>query len=62
MPLSQPEYKIIVMEDVMSPMRDGVNLATDIYRPAQKGEFVPGPLPLILERTPYDTGGFNGES
>lgn len=40
----------VTMErDVMMPMRDGVRLATDIYRPA--GE--PGPFPVILERTPY---------
>ncbi len=41
--------------DVMVPMRDGVRLATDIYRPAT-GEGLPdrGPFPVILERTPYD--------
>jgi len=33
---------------VMVPMRDGVRLATDIYRPKGKG-----PFPVILERTPY---------
>lgn len=30
------------------PMRDGVNLATDIYRPDEEGRF-----PVILVRTPY---------
>ena len=54
MPLSQPEYDIIVMEDVMVPARDGVGLATDIYRPARNGDFVQEPLPLILERSPYN--------
>jgi len=38
-----------VLRDVMVPMRDGVRLATDIYRPAG----VIGPLPVLLERTPY---------
>ncbi|MBV8169449.1 MAG: CocE/NonD family hydrolase [Alphaproteobacteria bacterium] len=33
----------------MVAMRDGVRMATDIYRPA-----VDGPFPVILERTPYD--------
>ena len=33
----------------MVPARDGVGLATDIYRPAGAG-----PFPVILERTPYD--------
>ena len=38
MTLSQPEYDVIVMEDVMVPARDGVRLATDIYLPARDGE------------------------
>lgn len=33
----------------MVAMRDGVRLATDIYRPTG-----PGPFPVLLERTPYD--------
>ncbi len=36
------------------PMRDGVRLATDIYRPALNGEPVPGRFPAILGRTSYD--------
>jgi putative CocE/NonD family hydrolase len=44
-----------VLRDVMVPMRDGVLLATDIYRPAG----AKGPLPLLLERTPYDKSGTN---
>jgi putative CocE/NonD family hydrolase len=39
-----------VEETVMVPMRDGVRLATDIYRP--KG--VEGPLPTVFWRTPYN--------
>src|SRR5438105_8431311 len=35
--------------DVMVRARDGVGLATDIYRPDSGG-----PFPFILERTPYD--------
>lgn len=54
MPLSQPDYDIIAMEDVMIPARDRVRLATDIYRPALNGEFIRKPLPIILERTPYN--------
>lgn len=38
---------------VMVPMRDGIRLATDIYRPAQDGVALPGRFPVILERTPY---------
>lgn len=40
----------------MVAMRDGVRLATDIYRPARNGKPVEGPLPVILERTPYGKG------
>ena len=54
MPLSQPEYGIVVARDVMVPMRDGVRLATDIYRPAIDGEPAPGRFPAILGRTSYD--------
>ena len=51
---SPPEYGIVVAKDVMVPMRDGIRLATDIYRSARDGEPVPGPLPTILGRTSYD--------
>ena len=34
-------------------MRDGIHLATDIYRPAVGGRPVETPLPVIMERTPY---------
>ncbi len=54
MTLSQPEYDVVVMEDVMVAARDGVRLATDIYLPARDGVPVSGPLPVILERTPYN--------
>ncbi|MCL0044505.1 CocE/NonD family hydrolase [Dehalococcoidia bacterium] len=54
MQLSQPEYDIIVMEDVMVPTRDGIGLATDIYRPAKEGQLIPEAMPVILERTPYN--------
>ena len=42
-----------LMSDVMVRMRDGVLLATDIYRPARGGVPLPGAYPVILERTPY---------
>ena len=51
---SQADYGIVVARDVMVPMRDGVRLATDIYRPARDGEPLPGPWPTILLRTSYD--------
>ncbi len=39
----------IIDQKVMMPMRDGVRLATDIYRP-KKGQ----PVPIIFSRTPYN--------
>ncbi|MEM9578405.1 MAG: CocE/NonD family hydrolase [Pseudomonadota bacterium] len=48
----------IVYRDVMIPMRDGVRLATDIYMPRGSDGATPDkPLPVILERTPYDKAG-----
>ena len=39
----------IVDEKVMMPMRDGIRLATDIFRP--KGD---APVPVVFVRTPYN--------
>ena len=41
-------------ENLMVPMRDGVRLATDIYRPSREGALVTQPLPIVIHRTPYD--------
>jgi putative CocE/NonD family hydrolase len=38
-----------VEKDVAVPMRDGVVLRADIYRPAEAGRF-----PVLVHRTPYD--------
>lgn len=48
---------VVVHRNVMLPMRDGIRLATDIYRPAKGGEALETPLPVIFERTPYDKAG-----
>ena len=45
------------LHDVMVPMRDGINLATDVYLPAAAAEIATGAFPVILERTPYDKSG-----
>ena len=39
---------------VMVPMRDGVNLAADVHRPARDGQPLEEPLPVLLHRTPYN--------
>jgi putative CocE/NonD family hydrolase len=51
---SEPVHGIVVSKDMMVPMRDGIRLATDVYRPAADGEWLEGRFPTVLCRTPYD--------
>ena len=44
---------VVIERDVMIPMRDGILLATDFYRPAVNGIAVDERLPVLLTRTPY---------
>lgn len=53
---STPSHDVVVVYNVMVPMRDGVRLATDIYRPAEGFEPLAGPFPVVIERTPYNKG------
>jgi uncharacterized protein len=50
------QYEVVVERDVMIPMRDGVRLAADLYRPARDGKPIEGKFPTLLERTPYSKG------
>lgn len=52
--MSKKRFGVLRFADVEVPMRDGVRLATDVYRPAIAGVVVDGVFPVILERTPYD--------
>ena len=53
-PALATEWDDMVLESsVMVPMRDGIRLATDIYRPARGGKPIDGAFPVLLERTPY---------
>jgi uncharacterized protein len=47
-------YGIVIAKDVMVRARDGIGLASDVYRPARDGEPIDGRFPTILCRTPYD--------
>lgn len=47
-------YDYVLVADQRVAMRDGVRLATDVYLPALGGRALPGPFPVVLERTPYD--------
>ena len=38
----------------MVPMRDGIRMATDIYRPARDGRPLADRRPVLLHRTPYN--------
>ena len=51
-PRPQGAHEVNIERQVMVPMRDGVRLATDLYRPKD----ITGPLPTILMRTPYNKG------
>jgi hypothetical protein len=46
--LSKPKHTVTVESKVMVPMRDGVRLACDLYRPENEGK-----CPVVLARTPY---------
>jgi len=43
------EPTVVIEKDVPVPMRDGVVLRADVFRPA-----APGKYPVILQRTPYN--------
>ena len=48
-------HNVTATYNVMVPMRDGVRLATDIYRPSDElGNPIDGEFPVILGRTSYD--------
>ena len=44
----QPNWQVDAHLEVQVPMRDGVNLSTDVYLPKAAG-----PFPTVLMRTPY---------
>src|SRR5436190_937137 len=46
-----------VERDFAVPMRDGVVLRADVYRPAEGG-----PWPVLVERTPYGKQGLHPEA
>ena len=57
LPKRSPKYnEVLIRPNVRAPMRDGVELATDIYLPAADGKVVADPMPALLRRTPYNKG------
>ncbi|MGE0552070.1 MAG: CocE/NonD family hydrolase [Gemmatimonadales bacterium] len=49
--------RFTVQKNISVPMRDGVELAADVYLPTAGGRF-----PVIVMRTPYDKNGLAGEN
>lgn len=46
--LSEPAFEVTCDEDVPAPMRDGIELLTDVYRPT-----TPGRYPILIAASPY---------
>jgi uncharacterized protein len=46
--LSQPRFEFVLDEDVAAPMRDGIELIVDVYRPT-----MPGRYPVLIAASPY---------
>ena len=53
-------YQVAATKNIGVPMRDGVKLATDVYRPSRNSAAVPEKFPTLLVRTPYDRSGYEG--
>src|SRR5436190_14545131 len=57
-PVSGQDGSVVHVErDVPGPMRDGVVLRADVYRPTDAGSF-----PVLVERTPYGKQGLHPEA
>lgn len=54
---SPVQFKVLVEKDRSAPMRDGVELKLDVYRPDAEGKF-----PAVLLQTPYGKSGQAGRS
>ncbi|NLY02603.1 MAG: CocE/NonD family hydrolase [Rhodopirellula sp.] len=50
--ISPAEFEVIEAMDQKAPMRDGVELVIDVFRPRAEGKF-----PAILQQTPYNKSG-----
>jgi putative CocE/NonD family hydrolase len=57
-PPPTPKHEVRLERSVMVPMRDGVKLSTDFYRPVGAGDR----LPVVLLRTPYNKNTYHGRT
>ena len=51
-----PKYDVSLRPGILIPMRDGLELSTDLYFPEASGQ-----LPVVLLRTPYDKNTYREE-
>ncbi len=51
---SRPSFEVALHSDLRVPMRDGVELAADLYLPVSRGRSPAGRFSTLVERTPYD--------
>lgn len=51
---NKKEYDVVIGKNIMVETRDGIKLATDVYRPALREEPINERLPTVLQRTPYN--------
>jgi putative CocE/NonD family hydrolase len=51
---ARPEFDVHLAENTRVRMRDGVQLATDVYRPARSGRPLGDRRPVLFHRTPYN--------
>jgi putative CocE/NonD family hydrolase len=56
-PPPSPKHEISLKRSIMIPMRDGVELSTDLYFPDKAGD----KLPVILLRTGYNKNPYRGD-
>lgn len=59
---SSPVYDGSVLTSVYVPMRDGVRLAIDIFRPTRNGVVASEPLPVVWMHSPYNRRPKGGKS
>ena len=55
--LSKPEYEVHLDKNTLIPMKDGTEIAADVYRPDAKGSF-----PAILIYMPYHKDSYHGSA
>lgn len=55
--LAQAPFDVVRVDDVMAPMRDGVRLHTEVYRPSRGTAAIDSAFPSLLLRTPYEIRG-----